>query len=332
MVPILRSIAAAAASLSLVAAAALVPASQARADDWPSRSIKYIVPFAPGGTADGSARILATELAKRLGQPVVVENRPGVSGIVGTQAGASAAPDGYTLVAGTINTHAVNPYFYKNLGYDAVKQFEPVTLLGVASNVLIVPANSRFDSVQQIIDESRAKPGSLTYGTSGAGTSQNLAGELFQVMGGIKLEQIPYKGGASALSDLVGGNIDMIFETETAARKMIEAKRVKALAVTARTELESLPGVPPIASLKGFEGFETQSWTGLFVPAGTPPAIVERLGREASAIMKSPEVVEKMRAIGMVSIGAGPAEFRKFQQDEIAKWGDIVRKAGIEPK
>src|SRR5690606_24079134 len=217
MVLTIRSIAAAVASLSVAAAATLVPATDARADDWPARSIKYIVPFAPGGTADGSARILATELAKRLGQPVVVENRPGVSGIVGTQAGAAAAPDGYTLVAGTINTHAVNPYFYKNLGYDAVKQFEPVTLLGVASNVLIVPANSRFDSVQQIIDESRAKPGSLTYGTSGAGTSQNLAGGLFQVIGGIRILQSPYEGGASALSVLGGGDIDTIVGNRTAA-------------------------------------------------------------------------------------------------------------------
>jgi len=313
-----------------IAVSGLAPAAYAAT--WPDRPIKLVVGFAPGGTADGSARILANELHHRLGQAVLVDNRPGVSGIVGTQLVANAPPDGYTLTVGTINTHAVNQYFYKNLGYDPVKQFVPVALLGVTANVLVVPAGSRFTSVQDVIAEARANPGKLNYGTSGMGTSQNLAGELFQVMGNLKLTQVPYKGGSSALSDLLGGSIDMIFETETAARELVAAGKLRALCVTSNSPSPNLPGIPPLASLPGFEGFETQSWTGLFAPHGTPPEIVGRLGRDTVAVMAMPQVQKSMASNGMKTIGTGPAEFARFQAQEIAKWGDIVRRARIEPQ
>ena len=195
------------------AAFALTAAPLGWAQDapWPSKPVKYIVPFSPGGVSDGVARLIAQHLAGRIGQPVVIENRPGVSGIVGTQATARSPADGYTLMGGTITTHAVNPFFTKNLGYDPVKDFAPVNLVGMVSNALVVPADSRFNSVAQVIAELNAKPDSLTYGTAGAGTSQHLSGQLFQSITGTHLRQIIYKGGSQAMVDLVRRQIDMVF-------------------------------------------------------------------------------------------------------------------------
>ena len=219
--------------VSLAAATAFAGAAQAQ-PAWPAKPVKYVVPFSPGGVSDGVARLIAQHLGERLGQSVVVENKPGVSGIVGTQAVARSAPDGYTIMGGTITTHAVNPFFNKNLGYDPVTDFAPVAMVGTVSNALVVPSGSRFNSVQDILAELRAKPESLTYGTAGAGTSQHLSGQLFQSITGTHMRQITYKGGSQAMVDLVGGQIDMVFETVAAARPMIDAKKVKVLGVTSR--------------------------------------------------------------------------------------------------
>ncbi len=296
---------------------------------WPTRTVKYVVPFSPGGVSDGVARLIAQQLTERLGQPVVIENKPGVSGIVGTQAVARAAADGYTIMGGTITTHAVNPFFSKTLGYDPVADFVPVSLIGTVSNVLVVREDSRFDSVQQIIDALKAKPDDLTYGTAGAGTSQHLSGQLFQSISGTKMRQIIYKGGSQAMVDLIGGQIDMVFETVAAARPMIEAKRVKVLGVTSAKPLANLPGVKPLAEL-GVPGFEMQSWQGAFAPAGTPAAVVERLGKEIGAIVALPDVQQKLRAMGVEPEGRGPQAFAAFQQAEIAKWGKVIKDAGIQ--
>ena len=311
-----------------IAVSGLAPAAYAAT--WPDRPIKLVVGFAPGGTADGSARILANELHHRLGQAVLVDNRPGVSGIVGTQLVANAPPDGYTLTVGTINTHAVNQYFYKNLGYDPVKQFVPVALLGVTANVLVVPAGSRFTSVQDVIAEARANPGKLNYGTSGMGTSQNLAGELFQVMGNLKLTQVPYKGGSSALSDLLGGSIDMIFETETAARELVAAGKLRALCVTSNSPSPNLPGIPPLASLPGFEGFETQSWTGLFAPHGTPPEIVARMSEAARKAMGAPGAREQLLLSAMFPDFESHDAFSRRVHDDSIFFRDVIRKEHIQ--
>ena len=316
-----------------ISAAALALASatvtQVHAQAWPTKPIKYVVPFSPGGVSDGVARLIAQQLGEKLGQPVVIENKPGVSGIVGTQAVARAAADGYTLVGGTITTHAVNPFFTKTLGYDPVKDFVPVNLVGMVSNVLVVPADSRFNSVQQIIAELKAKPDSLTYGTAGAGTSQHLSGQLFQSITGTRLRQIIYKGGSQAMVDLVGGQIDMVFETVAAARPMIDGKRVKVLGVTARNRLPNLPGVPPLAEA-GVPNFEMQSWQGVFAPVGTPKPIVDRLGREIAAIVAMPEVRDKLRNFGVEPDGRASEPFAQFQREEIAKWGKIIEDAGIQ--
>ena len=303
--------------------------ANAQAPAWPAKPIRYVVPFSPGGVSDAVARLVAQHLGEKLGQPVVVDNRPGVSGIVGTQAVARAPADGYTLMGGTITTHAVNPFFTKNLGYDPVKDFVPVNLVGMVSNVLVVPSDSRFGSVAQVIAELKARPDSLTYGTAGAGTSQHLSGQLFQNITQTRMRQIVYKGGSQAMVDLVGGQIDMVFETVAAARPMIDAKRVKVLGVTSARRLPDVPGAPTLAEA-GAPKFEMQSWQGVFAPAGTPKAIVDRLSRDIAAIVAQPEVQEKLRNLGVEPDGRTEVPFTAFQQAEIVKWGKVIQDAGIQ--
>lgn len=262
---------------TLLATTALIPmAVSAQATDWPSRPIRYVVPFSTGGVSDGVARLIA-----------------------------------------------------KNLGYDPVKDFAPVNLVGMVSNVLVVPAGSRFDSVQQITAERKAKPDSLTYGTAGAGTSQHLSGQLYQSLTGTQLRQIIYKGGSQAMVDLVGGQIDMVFETVAAARPMIDGKRVKVLGVTSKARLADLPGVPSLAEA-GVTGFEMQSWQGVFAPAGTPQPIVDRVAREVAAIVGTPGVQARLRTMGVEPDGRVAAPFAEFQRAEVAKWGKVIREAGIQ--
>ncbi len=316
-----------AATLALTCAALPVLA-QSAATPWPAKPIHYIVPFSPGGVSDGVGRLMAEQLSARLGQSVIVENKPGVSGVVGTQLVARAKPDGYTIVGGTITTHAVNPFFIKALSYDPVKDFAPVALVGMVSNALVVRADSRFNTVQQLIDAARAQPDGLTYGTAGAGTSQHLSGQLFQSISNTRLRQIVYKGGSQSMVDLIGGQIDMVFDTVAAARPMIDAKRVKVLGVTSATALADLPGVKPLAQL-GLPGFEMQSWQGIFAPAGTPAPVLDRLAREVAAVLQDPAVRAKLMTLGVAPDGRGPAQFSTFQRSEIDKWGKIIKDAGI---
>jgi len=319
------------AALALLALAGpIVNRAQAHtAPPWPAKPIKFVVPFSPGGVSDGVARLVAQHLGERLGQSVIVENKPGVSGILGTQAVARSAADGYTLMGGTITTHAVNPFFTRQLGYDPVKDFAPVNLVGMVSNVLVVPAESRFNSVAQVIAELKARPDSLTYGTAGAGTTQHLSGQLFQNITQTRMRQIIYKGGSQAMVDLVGGQIDMVFETVAAARPMMDAKRVKVLGVTSARRLPDVPGAPTLAEA-GAPNFEMQSWQGVFAPAGTPKPIVDRLGREIAAIIAQPEVQQKLRNLGVEPDGRATAAFASFQQSEIVKWGKVIQDAGIQ--
>lgn len=296
---------------------------------WPAKPIKYIVPFAPGGVSDGVARLVAQHLSERLGQPVIVDNRPGVSGILGTQVAARSPADGYTLMGGTITTHAVNPFFTKSLGYDPVADFVPVNLVGMVSNVLVVPSASRFNSVAQVIAELKAKPESLTYGTAGAGTSQHLSGQLFENITQTHMRQIIYKGGSQAMVDLVGGQIDMVFETVAAARPMIDGKRVKVLGITSAKRQPGLPDVPTLAEA-GVPNFEMQSWQGVFAPAATPKPIVDRLGREIAAVVALPDVQAKLRGLGVEPDGRTSEAFTAFQRAEIAKWGKVIKDAGIQ--
>ncbi|NOV23945.1 tripartite tricarboxylate transporter substrate binding protein [Cupriavidus necator] len=320
------------AALTIAALSPFVMAAPgARADSWPGKPIKYVVPFSPGGVSDATARIVAEGLSQRLGQPVVIENKPGVSGILGTQFVARADPDGYTIMGGTITTHAVNPFFYKKLGYDPVKDFVAVNLIGTVSNVLVVSNSSQYKSVDQIVAALKAKPGSLTFGTAGPGSSQQLSGQLFQSITGTQLQQISYKGGAAAMTDLIGGQIDLVFETVAAAKPMLDGKRVRAIGVTATHELSSLPGVKPLAD-QGLKGFEMQSWQGVFAPAGTPKPIVDRLAREIAAVVATPTVQHRLRTLGVEPEGKQSAAFTAFQRSEVSKWGKIIQGAGVVPE
>lgn len=296
--------------------------------NWPSKPIKYIVPFGTGGVSDGVGRLLSLHLGTQLKQSVIVENKPGVSGIVGTQFVAKAPADGYTIIGGTITTHAVNPFFSKNLGYDPVTDFVPLAMVGTVSNVLVVPINSKFNSVEDVIKELKRNPDGLTYGSSGAGTSQHLSGQLFQSLTDTKMRQIIYKGGSQAMIDLAGGQLDMIFETYAAARPMIEAKKVKVLGVTSAKRLPELPSVPTIAEA-GIPGFEMQSWQGVFMPSGASAQLVEKLSKDLSEVIKNPEVQAKLRAMGVEPDGRGSRAFAEFQQAEVTKWAKVVKDAGI---
>jgi tripartite-type tricarboxylate transporter receptor subunit TctC len=314
-------------STAVLVTALATPLASAQA--WPNKPVKYVVPFSPGGVSDGVARLIAQHLGDRLGQPVVVDNKPGVSGIVGTQAVARSPADGYTLMGGTITTHAVNPFFTKTSGYDPIKDFVPLSLVGMVSNVLVVAADSRFNSAQQIIAELKAKPDSLTYGTAGAGTSQHLSGQLFQSITGTRMRQIIYKGGSQAMIDLIGGQIDMVFETVAAAKPMMDGKRVKVLGVTSKAQLASLPGVPTLAEA-GVTNFEMQSWQGVFAPAGTPKPIADRLSKELTAVIAMPDVQAKLRSMGVEPDGRSATAFADFQLAEVAKWGKVIKDAGIQ--
>ncbi len=296
--------------------------------NWPSKPIKYVVPFGTGGVSDNVARLLGQQLSTKLKQSVVVENKPGVSGIVGTQLVAKSLADGYTIMGGTITTHAVNPFFAKNLGYNPVTDFVPLAMVGTVSNVLVVPVNSKFNNVQDLIQELKKNPDGLTYGSAGAGTSQHLSGQLFQSMTDTKMRQIIYKGGSQAMIDLAGGQLDMIFETYAAARPMIETKKVKVLGVTSSKRMPELPKVPTISEA-GVPGFEMQSWQGVFAPIGVPVQIVEKLSKDFSEIINTPDVQEKLRAMGVEPDGRGSAKFAEFQQSEILKWKKVVSDAGI---
>jgi len=312
-------------------AVGMVCHAPAQADQWPSKPIKYVVPFSPGGVSDATARIVAEGLSQRLGQPVVIDNKPGVSGILGTQAVARAEPDGYTIMGGTITTHAVNPFFYKKLGYDPIKDFIPVNLVGTVSNVLVVANDSKYQSVEQIVAALKAKPGGLTFGTAGPGSSQQLSGQLFQSITGTQLQQISYKGGAAAMTDLIGGQIDLVFETVAAAKPMLDGKRVRALGVTSSHVLPSLPDVRPLAE-QGIKGFEMQSWQGVFAPAGTPRPIVDRLGKEIAAVVASPAVQQRLRTLGVEPEGKTTDAFVAFQRAEVKKWGKVIQDAGVVPE
>ncbi len=321
-------------AFGITAMLALAPWAQAQTQaqaqtTWPEKTIRYIVPFSPGGVSDGVARMLAEQLSKQLGQSVIIENRPGVSGIVGTQMVARSEPDGYTIMGGTITTHAVNPFFVKSLSYDPIKDFAPVALVGMVSNALVVRADSRFNSVQDVIDAARADPQGLTYGTAGPGTSQHLSGQLFQSISKTELRQIAYKGGSQSMVDLIGGQIDMVFETVAAARPMIDSKRVKVLGVTSARPLADLPGVKPLAEL-GVPGFEMQSWQGVFAPAGTPEAVVNKLAGEIAKAVAMPEFRAKLLQLGVEPDGRGSAAFTEFQAAEVQKWRKVVTDAGIQ--
>jgi tripartite-type tricarboxylate transporter receptor subunit TctC len=302
-------------------------AALANAQAWPSKPIKWIVPFAPGGTTDILARTVGDKLAIALGVPVVVENKPGAGGGLGAEFTAKAAPDGYTIMGGTISTHAINASLYKDLPYDPVKDFVPITLIARVPNMLVVNPAIPAKDVKELIVLLKANPTKYTFASSGNGTSQHLSGELFKSMAAVEMQHIPYKGSPPALQDVVGGQVTMTFDNITTAWPLAKAGKLRALAVTTAKRSSIAPDVPTLAEA-GLPGFEVGSWQGVFAPARTPPAIIKRLNAEIVKILGMPDVREKLGGLGAEIVADSPEEFAAFVKAEVVKWSDVVKKSG----
>jgi tripartite-type tricarboxylate transporter receptor subunit TctC len=309
-------------SLLLVCAASLV-----QAQAWPSRPIKYIVPFAPGGTTDILARMVAPKLSEALGQPVVVENRPGQAGSLGAAELARAVPDGHTIGGGTISSHAINVSLYSKLPYDPLKDFSPITMLATLPNMLVVHPSIPANSVQELVAFLKANPNRHSFGSAGNGTSQHMSGELFKTMTGVQMQHIPYKGSGPMIPDLLAGTLSMSFENITTAYPPVKAGRLKALAVTSARRSFVAPEVPTMAEA-GLAGYDISSWQALFAPAGVPKPIVDRLYGETAKALTSPDIAKRLQELGLDAGGITPDELAAIIRSEIPKLGKVVRDSG----
>jgi tripartite-type tricarboxylate transporter receptor subunit TctC len=315
-------------SILIAACAVAAGSSFAQGTTWPQKPITYIVPFPPGGTTDILARTIALKLGPALGTTIVVENKPGAGGNIGSDFVAKAKPDGYTILGGTISSHAINPSIYKTMPYDALKSFQPITLIGTNANVLVVSAGSPFKSVPDVIAAAKAKPGTISFASAGNGTSQHLSGELFKSLAGIQMEHVPYKGSGPAIQDVMAGHVPMMFDTTVVAAPHIQSGKLRALAVTSAKRVKSLPNVPTMVEA-GVPGYDLVSWQGIFAPAGTPKDVVQRLNAELVKILKQPDVRERFESLGLEPVGNTPDEFAAFQRAEVAKWAKVVKDAKI---
>jgi tripartite-type tricarboxylate transporter receptor subunit TctC len=320
----------AAAAATAVLGGGAMAAQAADAGNWPTQTVKLIVPFAPGGTSDVLAREIAARLQVSLKQTVVVDNKAGAGGVLGADSVAKSAPDGYTLLLGTIATHAINPSLLPKMPYKADRDFAPVILLGTISNVLLIGPGSQASTVKDIIAAAKAKPGDITFASAGQGTSQHLSGEVFRLMTGADLTHVPYKGSAPAIQDVMGGQVPMSFETVTVALPQIKGGKVKALAVTSAKRSAQLPDVPTLAE-SGVPGFDVSSWQALYFPAGTPAPIVARLNAEVQKIVAQPDVKTKMESLGLAYTPNTPAQFAEFQKAEQAKWAKVIKDGNVKP-
>jgi len=311
----------------LAALALSMVSTLAVAQAWPSKPIKYIVPFAPGGTTDILGRTIADKLSLALGQPVVIENKPGAGGGLGAELVAKAAPDGYTIMGGTISTHAINASLYKDLPYDPVKNFVPITLIARVPNMLVINPNVPAKNVQELVALLKANPGKYTFASSGNGTSQHLSGELFKIQAGVDMQHIPYKGSPPALQDVMGGQVTMTFDNITTAWPLAKDGKLRAVAVTTAKRSSIAPDVPTLAEA-GLPGYEIGSWQGVFAPAGTPPEIVKRLNTEIVKIINSPDVQQRLSTLGAEPAPNTPEEFAAMVKLEVVKWADVVKKSG----
>jgi tripartite-type tricarboxylate transporter receptor subunit TctC len=298
------------------------------ADAYPSKPINYIVAFPPGGTSDILARLIADKLGPAMNATVVVENKAGAGGSLGSEQVARAAADGYTILGGTISSHAINVHLYSKLGYDPVKSFVPLSLIGTNPLVLVVKADSPLKTAADVVAAAKAGK-QLTAASAGNGTSQHMALELLKFkLGNTSFAHVPYKGSGPALQDTIGGQVDMLFDTTVAAQPHLESGRLRALAVTSSKRLGTMPDVPTMAEA-GVPGFEVVSWQAIFAPAGTPAPVVTRLNTEIGKILAAPDMQERLTKMGMLSQTMSSSEVAAFQKAEVAKWGDVVKAAKI---
>ena len=318
-------------SLVCVALGAASGLSQAQIA-WPSKPVKIVVPFAPGGTTDILARAVAPELAKAFGQAFVIENRAGAGGNIGAEQVAKSAADGYTLLMGTVGTHGINKSLFAKLAYDPQKDFAPITLVAGVPNVMVMNTERAkalaINTVPDFIAYARKHPGELNMASSGSGTSIHLAGELFKTSTGIYMTHIPYGGSAPALLGLVSGQVDVMFDNLPSAIALIKSGKLKAFAVTSAQRSGAMPDLPTVAEAAPLKGFDATSWFGLLAPAGTPQAVVNRLQQETAKALNSPEIKEKLLAQGAIPSGNTPQEFAALIDAEIKKWAVVVKASG----
>jgi len=305
----------------------MIASITAFAQNYPVKSIRYIVPFPPGGTTDILGRLIGQKLSEAWGQTVVIDNRSGAGGSVGAEVAAKAPADGYTLLGGTISSHSINSSLYSKLSYHPLRDFVPVTRIATVPNVLVVHPSLPVKTVKEFTALAKARPGQLRFASSGSGTSQHLSGELFNLMTGVKMIHIPYKGGAFAMTDLIGGQIELSFENAPNCVPHVQSGKLRAIAVTTLTRAQALPNIPPIAE-SGVPGFEVGSWQGLFVPAGVPSAIVTRLNTEVRRILALDDVRNRIVGLGAEVATNTPEQFVEFIKAEMTKWEKVVKAAG----
>lgn len=311
----------------LAALSAGLALSAAAQDAWPARPVRLVVPYAAGGPADLLARMVAEKLAPRLGQPVVIDNRPGNGGHLGGELVARSAPDGYTLVLATI-AHNGAARLYRNLRYDPTTELVPVVLLAESPSVLLVNASSPVKSLGDLLALARAKPGQLSYGSAGNGSAMHMAAELLRYMTKVDVVHVPYRGGAPAMVDLLGGQIQFLFDSVGTAHQYLNAGKVRALAVTSPTRNASLPDVPTVAE-SGVPGYSSVPWYTISAPRGTPPAVIDKLNAEVNAVLKLPELAQRWDALGVQPLGGSPADALRRNQAETAKWSAVIQAAGL---
>jgi len=315
--------------LIVALATSVVATTAAVASDYPERPITMVVTFSAGGSSDVLARAVANALSQGLGKSVVVENRPGAGGHIGAEIVSRARPDGYTILFGTNGTLGIGPAIYKNLRYNPAKDLVPVGILHKLPLMLIVQNNIPANNLQEFIAYAKAHPGKLTFASAGVGTASHLSGELLKEAAGIEILHVPYKGGGGAAPDLLAGNVSMMIETIPTALPFVANKQLRALGVTTRERSPTAPEVPTFAE-QGLKDFDVTAWTGLFVPAGTPPEIIARLNAETLKIAQSPDYVAQIKKMGTDVATSSPEEFRKFVETDVARWTEVVKRSGAQ--
>jgi len=309
-------------------AAALAPAGPVAAQEFPTRPVTLVIPFAAGGSTDLVGRLIAERMAAELGQPVVVENKGGAGGNLGAAQVAKASPDGYTILMGTVATHALNPALYKKMPYDPVTSFAPVSLLVVVPNVLVVNPDFPAKTTEELIALLKKDPGKYSYASSGNGTPLHLSGELFKSMADVDMQHIPYQGAGPALVDVLSGQVPIMFDNLPSSTSHIKSGKLRALGVTTAKRAPSFPDVPAIA--EAVPGYETYTWNAVFAPAGTPPEVVAKLNAAANKALADPKVQARLADFSAVSVGSTPEELGAHVKKEIAKWAPIVKASGAQ--
>jgi len=300
----------------------------ALAETWPTRPIRFIVPFAPGGGGDVVGRIIGQRMSEQFGKPLVIDNRAGGGGTLGCELAAKAAPDGYTLLLGNVGPIAVGPALYPKLAYDPVRDFAPVTMIASFPNLLVANPGLPFKTVPELVAYAKSRPGTLNFASAGAGTSTHLAGELFKSVAGIDVVHVPYKGGAAAMTDIIAGQVAYYFGTMPSSMPLAKAGKLRALAVTSLTRSPAAPEVPTIAE-SGYPKFETAAWYGLMFPAGTPREIIAKMNSAMLVVLALPDIRERLVHEGSEPMGSTPAQFGAYIKAEIAKWSAVVKAANL---